>query len=606
MAVSYCWSSTPFPRSEDGEVGSEEYSIDTKHGVRSNKASSSILDRAIFFASERGSKFIWIDQECIEQDNPIDQRDGIQAMDLIYQRAWDSVGLLNIYVEKQEHLDALNLMFEGEGIESNELENLAEILELICSDAWFTRAWILQESTSAGSEMTLLIRCAPQLQRTDYFAGGSDHYFEVALFQLHILLSSWLPTTVEAMAEDIGGELHNRILRVMDRWFGMTPPASFSEYNPDMRLACNATEAIYLLSKRQNTIVADRLAILANLCNYEVRIDSNELDRLGYNFSICAFVLSILNGDISLLNGYAEMMQGKRGKVDSLESDNVCAPTRRLGYTWCPSASTSLDGIVYLDREKDHLRTRVVSLAESGLLVQGWLWAVDHEIDVTIVTEQLCIRRSQSIVKQSITGHVDRTLTIEILVSLLCYLHKCAYHGLVNLIWTHVRRAMPLADVERDPQVALYSKASFQDVYDVDTEALIWPNPIPRRPGSAEHADPFQSLDFSFPVRTFALWLTRTVLSKRRLSVGRIAHSNVSLSNYMALFEDQSLGIFFSPCTNHGDELVRTQYKWYPMSWKVTNVEASTLDKGTLFQCHGLQSGAWIGEDSWSERITLC
>lgn len=72
-------------------------------------------------------------------------------MDLIYQRAEESVGLLNIYVEKQEHLDALNLMFEGEGIEPHELESLAEVLEFICLDAWFTHAWILQESTSAGS-----------------------------------------------------------------------------------------------------------------------------------------------------------------------------------------------------------------------------------------------------------------------------------------------------------------------------------------------------------------------------------------------------------------------------------------------------------------------
>jgi Heterokaryon incompatibility protein (HET) len=182
VAVSYCWSSTPFSRPEDVGRKIQEYSINTEHGARSNKASSSILDRAILFASRRGLEFIWIDQECIEQDNPIDQRDGIQAMDLIYQRAVESISLLNTYVEKQEHLDALNLMFEGEGIEPHELESLAEVLELICSDAWFTRAWILQESTSAGSEMTLLIRCAPQLRRTAYFSSGYDHYFEVSLF----------------------------------------------------------------------------------------------------------------------------------------------------------------------------------------------------------------------------------------------------------------------------------------------------------------------------------------------------------------------------------------------------------------------------------------
>jgi len=605
VAVSYCWSSTPFSRPKDVGREIQEYSINTEHGSRSNKASSSILDRAILFASRRGSEFIWIDQECIEQDNPIDQRDGIQAMDLVYQRAEESVGLLNIYVEKQEHLDALNLMFEGEGIEPHELESLAEVLEFICSDAWFTRAWILQESTSAGSEMTLLIRCAPQLYRTTYFSNGSDHYFEVSLFQLHVLLSSWLPTTIESMAEDVGEELYNRISRVMDRWFSMVPPESFSEYDPDKRLACNAAEALCFLGKRQNSIVADRLAILANLCNYEVRLDSNELDRLGYNFSICAFVLSILNGDMSLLNGHVEMMQGQRGKVDFLESDNVCALTRRPGYTWCPPASANLDGMVYLERDKDHLRTSVISLTETGLLVQGWLWVVDHKIDVSAVIEKLCVQRGQSIVEQSMAGHIDRTLAVEAFVSLLCYLHKRAYHGLVNLIWTYLRRRMLPDDIERDPQVALYSKASLKDIYDVNTEALIWPNPMPKRPGSTKHTDPFQSLDFSFPGKYFAPWLIQTVLSKRTISVGHLAHSNASLSDYVAFFEDQSLGLFFSPCTNYGNELVHTQYRWFPMSWKVDKTNVSTSDEEPVLQCHGLQCGAWIAEESWSERVII-
>ena len=70
-------------------------------------------------------------------------------------------------------------------------------------------------------------------------------------------------------------------------------------------------------------------------------------------------------------------------------------------------------------------------------------------------------------------GHVDRTLAVEALVSPLCYLHKRAYHGLVNLIWTYLRRRILSEDIERDPQVALYSKASLKDVYNVNTGALI-------------------------------------------------------------------------------------------------------------------------------------
>ena len=41
------------------------------------------------------------------------------------------------------------------------------------------------------------------------------------------------------------------------------------------------------------------------------------------------------------------------------------------------------------------------------------------------------------------------------------------------------------------------------------------------------------------------------------------------------------------------------------MSWKVDKTDVSTSDEEPVLQCHGLRRGAWIAEESWSERVII-
>jgi hypothetical protein len=86
-----------------------------------------------------------------------------------------------------------------------------------------------------------------------------------------------------------------------------TCPMAFREC-PDNRYACNATQALRLLAHHGNSRIPDTLAILANLCNFPLRLntvslENSELTVLEYSFSVCAYVLAIVNGDMSLLFG---------------------------------------------------------------------------------------------------------------------------------------------------------------------------------------------------------------------------------------------------------------------------------------------------------------
>ncbi len=54
----------------------------------------------------------------------------------------------------------------------------------------------------------------------------------------------------------------------------------------------------------------DRLAILANLCDYDYRIDTEVLELPNSSFFICCLTLAIVNGDMLLLGGYRDEEEG--------------------------------------------------------------------------------------------------------------------------------------------------------------------------------------------------------------------------------------------------------------------------------------------------------
>lgn len=67
------------------------------------------------------------------------------------------------------------------------------------------------------------------------------------------------------------------------------------------RRTCNAATALTFLKSRFNSCPADRVAIVANLCDYEVRLNTVELGKRFKSLSTCILALALMNGDLSLL-----------------------------------------------------------------------------------------------------------------------------------------------------------------------------------------------------------------------------------------------------------------------------------------------------------------
>jgi hypothetical protein len=406
IAVSYCWRQ-PKSQNISDSPDDRSYTVYTKppnntRDSRPNKAPKSILDRAIAYASFYGIRFIWIDQECIDQDNRLDQEVGIQSMDLVYERSAAPVGILQTFLDSQWQLDTLWHLHENKDLDYDQVKRAIQLLEHISEDPWFSRAWILQESTSAGDCIDLLVRYDSSLSIPEFWgavSGEIELQFE-ELLRLHHSAVEQLSrhhfgSTALSVAEHFdrvsdkllqhsgnvdevedyigeGDKMMTRLVKVMERILLHTPSDYWNTRIPSHRTACNASLASMYLSNCFNSKPMDRSAILANMCQYPIRIDTIMAQSNKYPLETCLFVQAILNGDLSFLVG-----------VKKEAWNDLCST--RDGFSWLPPHITSLDpkqseswieGIQPF-RLLNHLITK------DGLSLLGFLWTVDEMVDVT-------------------------------------------------------------------------------------------------------------------------------------------------------------------------------------------------------------------------------
>jgi hypothetical protein len=146
------------------------------------------LDRAIAFAQAHETGLIWIDKECIHQEER-DREVGIQAMDLVYGESKLSLGLLLATVETQWQFNCLSKLLSKDvfvknpkvdkfkpKIKESDIHGIVEVLQIILSDERWKRSWIFQEDHCASVRMTLLVRCPGFLRKEEPFTRGEFNF----------------------------------------------------------------------------------------------------------------------------------------------------------------------------------------------------------------------------------------------------------------------------------------------------------------------------------------------------------------------------------------------------------------------------------------------
>ena len=190
------------------------------------------------------------------------------------------------------------------------IETLAEALSIVTTDRWNTRAWILQEAFAAAGNMVILLPRAKEMA----FQGWSLICQDLTLTEIGINIYI-LHKCVDRCTSFFNPKPGSSIPVKLPQWaetlerLSSFLPEPHPSHMADLwivgfknRPTCNAAVAWSFLKHRDNDRMADKLAILANLCDYTLRLNTVELEKSQKPLSVCIFALAIANGDLSLLS----------------------------------------------------------------------------------------------------------------------------------------------------------------------------------------------------------------------------------------------------------------------------------------------------------------
>ncbi len=82
-----------------------------------SKVEDAVLSRVLRFASSVDCPYVWIDRECINQDNLDEKQHAIQSMDLVYSRCRNALALLSITISAERDLIMLQQLLAGEFVQ---------------------------------------------------------------------------------------------------------------------------------------------------------------------------------------------------------------------------------------------------------------------------------------------------------------------------------------------------------------------------------------------------------------------------------------------------------------------------------------------------------
>lgn len=238
-------------------------------------------------------------------------------MDLVYHNAHISVGLFTEVLD-QKHLDSLlsyerevasALNLQGRGLRNPkadrqsgaEAAKMGEVFVRIVNDRWYTRAWILQEAFASSGNLLILLKKSK---------GIKTRHLGLVCHERsptdEVCLDSQVLHTCLNIASNTA-PINDQTERAMQRLeYLVAEPAKkgthkivVSPVRP-LRTICNAAVALSFLRDRENSVVADRLAIISNLCGYELRLNTAILGKSHRSLAVCVLALALMNGDFSL------------------------------------------------------------------------------------------------------------------------------------------------------------------------------------------------------------------------------------------------------------------------------------------------------------------
>ncbi|KAI1805024.1 heterokaryon incompatibility protein-domain-containing protein [Daldinia bambusicola] len=304
VAVSYTWKASKEEEAEEeaGRGTARCFLVESRNAgepALPSKVRPMIWERVLRYAEYVGCRNIWIDNECIDQENEAEKEAAIQSMHLVYSLSEWPIALLTRRINTAEELELIINLMRDEVAHEDEPAVL-DLLNDITSDLWWTRAWTFQEDYRASTRMMLLIPHQRNLE-------GRKR--------------ATVPDLRGIMVAEIEGEIGIQSAAFRERATKFCLAYREISDNPDLcnKIIKRATKYNVLLKDKASTYSAsrsmspiilsdilsrgiknesDRLAIMANCCEYGTRIDTNSLNSDGSSLSLSILAQYLLNGEI--------------------------------------------------------------------------------------------------------------------------------------------------------------------------------------------------------------------------------------------------------------------------------------------------------------------
>lgn len=413
VAVSYpC---EPGPDEPERSLSYVIRSSGTKHAIPS-RVRDAVLDRVVKYMQHHRVPYLWIDQDCINQDDPDEHQEALQSMDMVYQKSRHALALLFAQVEAQEEMDLLALLLQNKlvyGFSQNysqestkpgldpelsmrDAPKLINLLKRLTSDPWWSRGWCFQEEYLAKNNMHLLIPHSPGLEKDipgkPLGSMFEDNEIEVdaGLFRRRL--------TQFCMACILDGE-HNPSLdttscrQILEKASRYTTLSQYGEWIDSGRKGkAMSSSIIHDIGTRQISRCRDIIPLIANCCAYSTSLDINKLEDARESLSLSVLALYLLNGEvISNKRDPNKNSQGGSQPSSTLLTRSIYNVLKQLCFNRFdpPVAGRELSFM-----KKYRFTKPILSL--DGIQTSGHIWKIDHVLDVSGNGYHKRIRRSKS------------------------------------------------------------------------------------------------------------------------------------------------------------------------------------------------------------------
>jgi hypothetical protein len=319
-------------------------------------------------------------------------------MDLVYSLSKHPVALLGKPIEWAYELDLLakvleeTFVKEPNQVDHEEILQALSLLTRITKDRWWMRAWTFQENYRGLRNMKLLIRHPDFLEaRKQAHKCFSDVPNELCIGSEQFCRAStklcrW--AAQELQRDDIFHHT-NEILRVagkytvlLDRSMSMTP------------------RVIADIQTRGLKDAWDRLAIIANCCQYTIRMDQTQMQK-PKSLTISILAMCLLNGEILL-------DRSRENSLSTLEK-----PLSQFLEDQAFKGFYAPEGEPWFTFNK-RCRFFDVELKPNGVKTRGHLWKLGRIID----PREFCLLLPESTEKSSFVTKDEKRLLSQLAAEL--------------------------------------------------------------------------------------------------------------------------------------------------------------------------------------------